>query len=190
MSQEAAVLTREWYVKLEEQSASTFMNLPIEFQLKGYDYNFIGKSYYNFFRSENNTRQDKLTLAKKFLKFLRSINKNRAKQELGEEFFLCFEYFMDNFSELLAKQDTIHLEALDVMLQAIDKSQFIEDVINVEELQRRVKNLEKVQQREEVIDVEFEEISSEYAALNHVDDSVKHQFLLSSEEKASNELSG
>ena len=98
-------LTKQWYNKLEQQASQTFINLPIEFQIRGYDYNFISKSYYNFFNSENNTRHDKLKLAKKFLKFIRQINKNRAKNELDTEFFKCFGYFMDNFPSLLSKQD-------------------------------------------------------------------------------------
>ena len=163
---EAQVLTRDWFLKLEEQSASNFINLPIEFQLKGYNYDFISKSYLNFFKSETNTRQDKLILAKKFLKFIRNINKNRAKYELGEHFFICFEYFMDNFSDLVAKQDMIHLETLSVLSDAIDKSQFIEDIISIDELQRRVKQLEKVQEKEEIIDVEFSKFELEYKKLN------------------------
>lgn len=162
------VLTKEWYDKLQEQASSNFINLPIEFQLKKYDYNFVSKSYYNFFRSESNTRQDKLVLAKKFLKFVRNINKNRAKHELGEDFFLCFEYFMSNFSNLLSKPDLIHLETLDVITQAIDKSQFVQDIINIDELQKRVKNLDIAKEQEEAIDVEFDEIiGEEYKLLNH-----------------------
>lgn len=163
------ILTRDWYDKLQESAATTFINLPIEFQLKGYDYNFISKSYYNFFNSDSNTRQDKLQLAKKFLKFIKSINKNRARFELGEEFFKTFEYFMNNFPDLMAKQDLIHLETLDILTEAIDKSQFLEDVLNVEELQLRIKKLEAVREQEDIIEAEFEEENGfieEYKLLN------------------------
>lgn len=172
---EANVLTREWYVKLEEQSASNFINLPIEFQIRKHSYGSISKSYLNFFQSESNTRNDKLVLAKKFLKFIRSINKNRAKEELGEEFFECFQYFMENFNDLVSKQDIIHLETLTVLENAIDRSQFIEDIISVDELQRRVKALEVVVEQEDVIELEFEELSVEYGALNHIN---RDEFLL------------
>jgi len=166
-TQEVQPLTRDWFIKLEEQSASNFINLPIEFQLRKYDYNFISKSYLKFFQGDN-IRADKLTLARKFLKFVRSINKNRAKAELGEEFFLCFEYFMENFSDLLAKQDMIHLDTLSVLSDAIDKSQFIEDIISIEELQRRVKNLEIVSKNEKVITTEFKDfLEGEYKVLNN-----------------------
>jgi len=163
---EAQVLTREWYIKLEEQAASNFVNLPIEFQIRGYDYNYIAKTYLTFFNSDDNTRQDKLNLAKKFLKFVRNINKNRAKAELGEDFFLCFQFFMDNFPDLMSKNDLISLETLDVITQAIDKSQFIEDIISVEELQRRVKNLQKAQEKEEHIIDTWSEFRDEYKSLN------------------------
>ena len=165
MESQANILNREWYVKLEKQAATSFINLPIEFQLRGYDYNFIAKSYLNFFQGDN-TRGDKLSLAKKFLKFVRNINKNRAKHELGEDFFLCFEYFIESFPDLLAKQDLIHLETLTVMADAMDRSQFIEDIISVEELQRRVKNLETKQSQEEIINVGWEEFNVEYGKLN------------------------
>ena len=164
--QQANVLTKEWYLKLEEQAATSFVNLPIEFQLRGYDYDFIAKSYLNFFNCEDNTRQDKLILGKKFLKFVRGINKNRAKQELGEQFFICFQYFMENFSSLLSKQDTIHLETLDLITQAIDKSQFIEDIISVDELKRRVENLERVEKKEQLITSTWDEFQYEYEQLN------------------------
>lgn len=163
---DAPVLTKEWYIKLEQQAAQNFINLPIEFQLKGYDYAFIAKSYYNFFNSDSNTREDKLHLARKFLKFIRSINKNRSKQELTPEFYLCFEYFMENFNDLLSKQDLIHLETLQILTDAVDKSQFIEDIISVDELQRRVARVEVTQQRELEIQQEFEEFLPEYKELN------------------------
>jgi len=144
------------------------MNLPVEFQLRGYDYNFISKSYLNFFRGDN-SRQDKLALAKKFLKFVRNINKNRAREELGEEFFICFEYFMGNFTELLSKQDFIHLETIEVLSAAIDKSQFVEDIISVDELKRRVKNLEITAAQEQAIDADWAEFEEEYAQVNSGD---------------------
>lgn len=155
-------LTREWYTELEQQSATNFINLPIEFQLREYDYSFISKSYLNFFKSETNTRQDKLVLARKFLKFVRTINKNRAKQELDESFFETFEYFMNNFPSLLSKQDSVHLETLSVITEAIDKSQFIEDVISIDDLQRRVKNLKVVQEKEQEIELTWDEFEEEY----------------------------
>ena len=162
----AQVLTRDWYTALEQQAATNFINLPIEFQLRGYDYSYISKSYLNFFNSPTNTRDDKLILARKFLKFIRSINKNRAKQELGEEFFICFEYFMANFSDLLSKQDMVHLETLSIITDAIDRSAFIEDIISVDELKRRVTSLQQVQQKEEVLIAEWSEFEEEYKALN------------------------
>ena len=174
----APVLTKEWYNKLEAQSASSFMNLPIEFQLRGYDYNFICKSYLNFFKGEDNLRQDKLSLAKKFLKFIRNINKNRAKEELGEEFFMCFEYFMDNFNDLLSKQDFVHLETLDVLSSAIDKSQFLEDIISIDELKKRVTNLQAVNEREEIIDADWKDFEEEYELINNGDGEDVNKYLL------------
>lgn len=159
-------MTKEWYHELEKQQSSTFINLPIEFQLRDYNYDLIAKRYLTFFRSDDNTRQDKLNLAKKFLKFTRAINKNRAKHELGESFFMCFEFFMNNFADLLSKQDYIALNALDVITEAIDKSQFIEDIISVDDLQRRVKNLAKTKEKEEVIDAEWSQFELEYTATN------------------------
>ena len=160
------VLTKEWYLKLEENAAETFVNLPIEFQMRGYTYDKISESYLNFFSSDTNTRNDKLVLAKKFLKFIRSLNKNRARNELGESFFKCFEYFMENFNDLTSKQDMVHLETLDIITQAVDRSQFIEDIISVEELQKRVKNLERTREKEDIIDIEFIDLTMEYKALN------------------------
>ena len=162
---QSQVLTKDWYAAIEKQSNSNFVNLPIEFQLRGYDYNFIAKSYLNFFMGESNTRDDKLVLAKKFLRFIRNINKNRAKFELGEDFFLCFHYFMENFATLLAKQDTIHLETLEVISQAIDKSQFLDDVISLDELQKRIKNLKAIQENETIILTEWSEFENEYAVV-------------------------
>ena len=163
MTQETQVLTRDWYDKLQAQAASNFVNLPIEFRMRGYDYDFIAKSYLNFFRCEDNTRHDKLKLAKKFLNFIRSINKNRARRELSEDFFLCFEYFMENFPDLLAKQDMVHLETLEIITQAVDRSQFIQDIISVDELKRRVSNLEKTQEKEHEIISNWDE--EEYITL-------------------------
>jgi hypothetical protein len=154
-------LTRQWYTELEAQAATNFINLPMEFQLKGYDYEFISKSYLNFFQSEN-TRNDKLQLARKFLKFLRTINKNRAKAELGTSFFKTFSYFMENFPDLLSKQDNIHLETLTVITEAIDKSQFIEDVISVDDLKRRITSLNKVKEHEETIHLSWDKFEEEY----------------------------
>jgi len=166
MNDNSPVLTREWYIKLEQQSAAQFINLPIEFQLKGYDYAYICKSYYNFFNSETNSRDDKLQLAKKFLRFIRSINKNRAKQELGEEFFITFNYFMENFKDLLSKQDFIHLETLQVLTDAIDKTQFIEDIISVDELHRRVEAVEIAKLKELELEENWAEFEGEYKLLN------------------------
>ena len=166
MTEPAQALTKQWYAELEQQSAKQFINLPIEFQLRGYDYNFLSKSYLNFFKSDDNSRSDKLSLAKKFLKFIRGINKNRAKQELGEHFFACFEYFMDNFSDLLSKQDFIHLDTLTIIAEAIDNTSFIEDVISVPELQRRVENLKVVQEKADIIQVEWDDFEEEYRRLN------------------------
>lgn len=162
---EANALTKEWYTEIEAQAASNFVNLPVEFQLRGYNYNTISKSYLQFFQGDN-SRQDNLQLAKKFLRFIRTINKNRAKEELGEDFFLCFEYFMDNFSQLMSKQDFIKLETLDILTSAIDKSQFVEDIISVDELKKRVVNLKKVQEEEEAIEAEWKDFDAEYQKLN------------------------
>jgi hypothetical protein len=155
-------LTKEWYKDLEEQEAKTFINLPIEFQLKGYDYNFLSNQYLNFFNSETNTRADKLSLAKKFLSFIRKINKNRARLELGESFFQCFHYFMENFPSLMSKQDAIHLETLSIISDAIDKSVFVEDIISLPDLQRRVSRLKEVQEQEEIIDAEWADFEQIY----------------------------
>lgn len=159
-------LTKEWYDNLEIQAAQTFVNLPLDFQLRGYDYNFISKSYLKFFSSETNDRSDKLLLAKKFLKFIRQINKNRAKQELGVEFFETLEYFYSYFPELLSKQDIIHLQALDLITEAIDKTQFVEDIISYEELKVRASNLTEVKQKEEVIEADWSEFEEQYKLIN------------------------
>lgn len=155
-------LTKEWYNKLQQSQSQSFINLPLELQLRGYDYNFISKRYLNFFRSEHNTRDDKLTLAKKFLKFIRSLNKNRAREELGTEFFDTLEYFYDNFPDLLSKQDYIQLETLSVLTEAIDKTQFLEDALSLDQITQRIKNLEKTREREYIIDAEWEEFEEEY----------------------------
>jgi hypothetical protein len=160
-------LTREWYTELEKVASNNFINLPIEFQIRGYDYDFLSRHYLSFFRSDS-PRQDKLTLAKKFLKFIRTINKNRAKHELGPEFFECFEYFMNNFSDLIAKQDLIHLDTLSIISEAIDKSQFIEDIISVDDLKRRVDNLKNMKEKEDAIDAEWSSFETEYKNLQIV----------------------
>lgn len=167
-------LTKDWYTQLEAQSAASFINLPIEFQLRDYSYGNIAKSYLNFFQSETNKRSEKLTLARKFLKFIRSINKNRAREELNEDFFKCFEYFMENFKDLTSKQDMIHLETLSVITEAIDRSQFVEDIINVDELQRRVAAVEKAHKKEEIITVNFADFEAEYKQLNNTPDRDKY----------------
>jgi hypothetical protein len=175
----AQVLTRDWYVKLEESAATNFINLPLEFQIRGYDYSFISKTYLTFFNSDDNTRQDKLILAKKFLKFIRSINKNRAKEECGEDFFMCLNYFLENFPDLLSKQDSIALETLSVITDAIDRTAFVEDIISVDELKRRVEALEVVQKQEEIIEAEFcDSFLEEYNALNENRAEKERPFLL------------
>jgi hypothetical protein len=161
-----AVLDKEWYEKLEAQSATNFVNLPLEFQLRGYDYDYISKAYLSFFKCDNNSRQDKLSLAKKFLKFVRNINKNRAKQELGEDFFICFHFFMENFKELLNKPDMIKLETLPILQEAIDKSQFMEDAISLDELKIRITRLDEVRKREEFISNSWDDFNQEYLELN------------------------
>lgn len=176
----AQVLNREWFTELEKQAATNFINLPIEFQLRKYDYNSIADSYLNFFSSDDNTRSEKLILARKFLSFVRNINKNRARNELGEKFFMCFEYFMENFNDLLSKQDMIHLQTLDIITAAIDKTQFIEDIISVDELKKRIINLKSVQEKEEEIKELFEnEIITEYEKLNN-DREERDKYVLSS----------
>ena len=155
-------LTREWYTELEKQSNSNFINLPIEFQIRDYSYSTISSSYHSFFKNPDSTRHDKLKLAQKFLKFVRSINKNRAKEECNEDFFKAFSYFMDNFSDLLSKQDNIHLETLSLLTEAVDKSQFIEDVLSVDDLKRRITNLKNTQEKEDAIDAEWSSFESEY----------------------------
>ncbi len=155
-------LTKEWYLELEKQSASNFINLPIEFQMRGYTYDEITNSYLNFFKSESNTRKDKLNLAKKFLSFIRSINKNRAKEELTTSFYKCLSYFFDNFSDLLSKQDYIHLETLSILTEGLDKTNFIQDAISLPDLERRVNNLKQVQEKEEIIALEWSEFEQNY----------------------------
>lgn len=159
-------LTKEWYSELEAQDAQDFINLPMKFQMQGYDYNTISKSYLNFFKCDDNTRHDKLLLAKKFIKFLRNINKNRARHELGPEFFMCLDYFMTNFEALISKNDNIHLEALSVIAEGIDKSQFVEDIISIDELKRRITNLKLVEQNAEVIDADWTVFENQYKRLN------------------------
>ncbi len=171
-------LSREWYTKIEAQASSNFINLPLQFQMKGYTYDKISSTYLKFFQGEG-TRLAKLKLARKFLKFVRSINKNRARQELGEDFFKCFSYFMENFSELTVKMDAIHLETLDIITEAMDKSQFVEDIISIDELKQRVKNLEHVQEKEVEIKLVFDtDLSDEYIKLNNPE--TRNEYLLNS----------
>lgn len=186
MTSDITPLSREWYAELDKQSNSTFINLPVLFQLRGYTYDFIAKEYLSYFKSDDNTRQDKLALAKKFLKFIQSINKNRAREEVGEEFYLCFEYFMDNFSDLVAKNDLIGLESLGVISEAIDRSKFVSDIISIEELQRRIKNLEVTKKQEEVIEAEWEEFESEYKLLNENVSINRDEYVLTEERRLVN----
>lgn len=162
---ESLALTREWYKDLEAQASKEFVALPLEYQTRGYSYNTVAEHYLTFFKGDN-TRADNLRLAKKFQKFIRNINRNRVKQELGEAFFECFHYFMENFAELTSKQDFIHLETLDLISEGLDKSNFVEDVINVDELKNRVIRLKAVEAQEEIIGTEWKGISSEYEELN------------------------
>jgi hypothetical protein len=161
-------LTKEWYMELEKAESTNFINLPIQFQMRNYTYGSISKSYLQFLQCPENTRSDKLSLARKFLKFIRSINKNRAKEELNEHFFLAFQYFMDNFQSLLSMPDNIHLETLQVLTEAIDKSQFIEDVLSIEDLQRRITALKQVETHEQSIDAEWTSFESEYREVQDV----------------------
>ena len=78
---------------------------------------------------------------------------------------MCFEYFMENFKSLLSKQDLIHLDTLEVITRAVDKSQFIEDLISVDELKRRVTNLKLVEEKEQIIDAEWSDFEEEYYAI-------------------------
>jgi len=159
-------LTKEWYTELEKHQADNFINLPLAFQMKGYDYSTISKAYLTFFKSDDNTRSDKLSLAKKFLKFIRQINKNRAREELNTEFFLCFDHFMENFHSLTSKNDAIHLETLTLLAEGIDKSQFVEDIINIDELKRRITNLKATEAKEDIIDADWSSFEIEYQQLN------------------------
>ena len=70
---------------------------------------------------------------------------------------------MENFPDLLAKQDMVHLETLEIITQAVDRSQFIQDIISVDELKRRVSNLEKTQEKEHEIISNWDE--EEYITL-------------------------
>lgn len=155
-------LTKEWYVEIEKQAAQNFINLPLDFQLRGYDYEYISDSYFTFFDNEYNTRQDKLVLAKKFLKFLRNLNRNRAKEECGPNFFKCYDYFLNNFSDLMSKNDIIALNALDLMQEAIDRASFVEDAVSLDVLKNRIEKVQAVKEREEIIDAEWTEFAREY----------------------------
>ena len=166
MGTQALALTKEWYKELEKSASSDFILLPIEFQARGWNYGVIAQHWLNFFKDDSLKRQDKLKLAKKFGKFVSIINRNRAKVELDESFFECFHYYMENFSDLVAKQDWIHIEALDLISEGLDKTRFIEDVISLDELKNRAQRVAHVEERERVIDVEWENVEIEYNKLN------------------------
>ena len=53
MGNEALALTKEWYNKLQEQATNEFIALPIEYQLRGWDYNTISEHYLSFFKSDD-----------------------------------------------------------------------------------------------------------------------------------------
>jgi len=158
-------LTKDWYTQVEQQAAQDFVALPTEFQVRGYSYDKIAKSYLTFFNGDNK-RSNKLKLAKKFGKFLRLINRNRAKNELGEDFYMCFAHYMDNFEDLVSKNDLVHLEALDLIADGLDKTRFVEDILNVEELRRRVNALKVVEEKADIIEAEWIDVSGDYRRLN------------------------
>ena len=73
---------------------------------------------------------------------------------------------MENFKDLLSKQDFIHLETLQVLTDAIDKTQFIEDIISVDELHRRVEAVEAAKVKELELEENWSEFEGEYKLLN------------------------
>jgi hypothetical protein len=166
MAKQSLALTKEWYRELEKSASSDFVLLPLELQARGWNYNEIAEHWLNFFKDDSAKRRDKLRLARKFSKFISIINKNRAKVELGEAFFECFHYFMENFSDLMEKQDWIQLDALEIISEGLDKTRFIEDVISLDELKIRAKRILKVEAKEKIIDVEWKDVQIEYKKLN------------------------
>lgn len=163
----SAALTKEWYIELEKAADKNFINLPLDFQLRGYNYEYISNRYFTFFDNEYNTRQDKLVLAQKFLKFLRNINRNRAREECGESFFKCYEYFLNNFSSLMSKNDMIALKALDLLQDAVDRTTFIQDAVSLDVLKDRIEKVQKIKEREEIINAEWEEFAHEFKQINY-----------------------
>ena len=166
MGTQSLALTKEWYKELEKSASSDFVLLPIELQARGWTYNIIAAHWLTFFKDDTLKRQDKLKLARKFSKFISLINRNRAKVELGEDFFECFHHYIENFSDLVAKQDWIHMEVLDVISEGLDKTRFIEDVISLDELKHRAERILQVEEKEKVIDAEWRDVEKEYKELN------------------------
>lgn len=158
-------LSKEWQSELERAAASSFVLLPIELQARGYDYNYVAKSYLEFLKGEN-SRQDKLTIARKFSKFISNVNRNRVKSELGPDFFEAFEYYMNNFDDLMAKPDRIGLETLELIQDGLDRTKFVEDVISFDEIKLRATRIAKMEKKSEILDAEWKEFEIEYKELN------------------------
>ena len=158
-------LSKEWQSELDRAAASSFVLLPIELQAKGYTYDYVARAYLEFFEADN-SRQEKLVLARKFSKFISNLNRNRVKHELGEDFFNAFQFYMDNFNELLSRPDRIKLETIDLIADGLDRSKFVEDVISFDELKMRTKRIQKMEEKDAAIDAEWEELEIEYKQRN------------------------
>ena len=157
-------LTPKWNDDLKTQAAADFILLPAEARERGYNYNWVAQQYLIFLKQ--GTRKQKLSYARKFFKFLKQINRDRAKKELGEDFFEAFEYFWENFKELNSQDDWIKLESIDIISELCSRYNFALDIVSSVEMEERVKKLDKLSRQEETIDIEFEEVNEEYLRLN------------------------
>jgi len=160
----ALALTQQWSEDLNTKAAADFILLPAEARDRGYDYNWVAQRYLIFLKV--GTRKQKLAVARKFFKFLKQINRDRAKKELGEDFFQAFSHYWDNFNELNSKQDWIQLEAIDMIAEMCSRFNFAIDIVSSLEMEERVKKLDKLDKEEKVIDIEFIEVNDEYKKLN------------------------
>ena len=160
----ALALSNEWNDGIKSQAASDFILLPAEARERGYDYNWVASQYLIFLKE--GTRKQKLAVARKFFKFLKQINRDRAKKELDETFFEAFQYYFDNFKELNSKNDWIKLESIDMISEMCSRFNFALDIVSSVEMQERVKKLSKLSKQEETIDIEFSEVNEEYLRLN------------------------
>jgi len=161
----SVALSKEWQSELDRAAASSFVLLPIELQAKGYTYDYVAKAYLEFFEADN-SRQEALVLARKFSKFISNLNRNRVKHELGEDFFKAFQFYMENFNDLLKRPDRIKLEAIDLIAEGLDRSKFVEDVISFDELKMRTKRIQEMEEKDAIIDAEWEELEIEYKQRN------------------------